>query len=118
MRPGSVLVDVAIDQGGCFETSKADHPCRAHLRGGRHRALLRGQYARRGAAYLHLCAEQRHPAVLHRAWPTRAPAQAMLDDPHLIAGLNVHRGMVTYEEVARDLGYDYVDARVAPWQTE
>ncbi len=27
MRPGSVLVDVAIDQGGCFETSKADHPC-------------------------------------------------------------------------------------------
>ena len=36
--------------------------------------------------------------------------QAMLDDPHLLAGLNVHRGMVTYKDVARDLGYDYVPA--------
>jgi len=32
----------------------------------------------------------------------------MLDDPHLLDGLNVHRGQVTYEAVARDLGYDYV----------
>ena len=31
MKPGAVLVDVAIDQGGCFETSHADHPCRADL---------------------------------------------------------------------------------------
>jgi alanine dehydrogenase len=38
---------------------------------------------------------------------------ALLDDSHLLAGLNVHRGMVTYEEVARDLGYDYVEARQA-----
>ncbi len=37
----------------------------------------------------------------------------MLDDPNLLEGLNVHRGMVTYEEVADDLGYDYVDARTA-----
>ena len=36
--------------------------------------------------------------------------KAMLDNPHLLAGLNVHRGMVTYEDVARDLGYDYVPA--------
>ena len=36
--------------------------------------------------------------------------QAMLDDPHLLAGLNVHRGMVTYKDVARDLGYEYVPA--------
>ena len=34
----------------------------------------------------------------------------MLDDAHLLAGLNVHRGMVTYADVARDLGYDYVAA--------
>ena len=44
-----VLVDVAIDQGGCFETSHADDPRRADLRGGRHHPLLRGQHARRGA---------------------------------------------------------------------
>ena len=34
----------------------------------------------------------------------------MLDDPHLLEGLNVHRGMVTYKDVARDLAYDYVPA--------
>ena len=37
----------------------------------------------------------------------------MLDDPHLLEGLNVHRGMVTYDDVARDLGYDYVPAAEA-----
>ena len=36
--------------------------------------------------------------------------QAMLDDPHLLEGLNVHRGMVTYDDVAEDLGYEYVPA--------
>ena len=39
--------------------------------------------------------------------------QAMLDNPHLLEGLNVHHGMVTYEDVARDLGYDYVPSREA-----
>ena len=39
--------------------------------------------------------------------------QALADDPHLLAGLNVHRGMVTYEDVARNLGYDYVPASEA-----
>ena len=39
--------------------------------------------------------------------------QAILDDPHLRAGLNVHRGQITYEAVAQDLGYDYVDAETA-----
>jgi alanine dehydrogenase len=39
--------------------------------------------------------------------------QAMLDNPHLLAGLNVHRGMVTYADVARDLGYAYVEATEA-----
>ena len=38
----------------------------------------------------------------------KGPKQAMLDDPHLLKGLNVHRGMVTYKDVARDLGYDFV----------
>ena len=39
--------------------------------------------------------------------------EAMLSDPHLLNGLNVHRGQVTYEAVARDLGYDYVPAERA-----
>ncbi len=37
----------------------------------------------------------------------------MLDDPHLLEGLNVHRGQVTYADVAHDLGYDYLPAREA-----
>jgi alanine dehydrogenase len=37
----------------------------------------------------------------------------MLDDPHLLEGLNVYRGKVTYKDVADDLGYDYVPAREA-----
>jgi alanine dehydrogenase len=37
----------------------------------------------------------------------------MLADRHLLNGLNVHRGMVTYEDVAHDLGYDYVPAQEA-----
>jgi alanine dehydrogenase len=36
--------------------------------------------------------------------------QALLDDPHLLAGLNVHEGKITYEAVAKDLGYDYHEA--------
>ena len=39
--------------------------------------------------------------------------QAMLHDSHLLAGLNVHRGKVTYKDVARDLGYEYMPAREA-----
>jgi alanine dehydrogenase len=39
--------------------------------------------------------------------------RAMLDDKHLLEGLNVHEGKVTYEAVAKDLGYDYVPAAQA-----
>ena len=60
MKPGSVLVDIAIDQGGCFETSR---PCRAHVRARRRHPLLRDQHAGGGAAYLDLRAHQRHPAL-------------------------------------------------------
>ena len=47
MKPGAVIVDVAIDQGGCFETSQADDPRRSDLRGRRRRPLLRRQHAGR-----------------------------------------------------------------------
>ena len=112
MQKGSVLVDVAIDQGGCFETSHATtheepiymvddivHYCVANMPG----AVPRTSTFALNNATL--------PFVL--ALAKKGAKQAMLDDPHLLEGLNVHRGMVTYEDVARDLGYDYVPAAKA-----
>ena len=63
MKRGSVVVDVAIDQGGCFETSQADYPYRSDLFRGQRAALLRLEYAGRGAAYVHSGADQRHLPV-------------------------------------------------------
>ena len=112
MKPGSVLVDVAIDQGGCFETSKATthqnptyevdgviHYCVANMPGGVARTST---FALTNATL---------PFAVQLA--NKGPRQAMLDDPHLLNGLNVHAGRVTYEAVARDLGYDYMPAAVA-----
>jgi len=112
MRQGSVLVDVAIDQGGCFGTSHATthedpiyvvdgivHYCVANMPG----AVPRTSTFALNNVTL--------PFVL--ALANKGTRQALLDDPHLLAGLNVHRGMVTYADVARDLGYDYVAAAKA-----
>ncbi len=112
MRQGTVLVDVAIDQGGCFETSKAtthQHPtyevdgvihyCVANMPGGVARTST---FALTNATL---------PFALQLA--RKGAKQAMLDDPHLLNGLNVHAGKITYEAVARDLGYDYVPAAQA-----
>jgi len=109
MRKGSVLVDVAIDQGGCFETSKATthadptyvvdgivHYCVANMPG----AVPRTSTFALNNVTL--------PFI--RVLADKGPKQALLDDPHLLAGLNVHRGKVTYKDVARDLKYDYVPA--------
>jgi alanine dehydrogenase len=111
MRPGSVLVDVAIDQGGCFETSKATthqnptyevdgviHYCVANMPGGVARTST---FALTNATL---------PFAVQLA---NKGKQAMLDDPHLLNGLNIHAGKVTYEAVAKDLGYDYVPAAEA-----
>lgn len=111
MRPGSVLVDVAIDQGGCFETSKPTthqsptyevdgiiHYCVANMPGGVARTST---FALTNATL---------PFAVQLA---NKGKQAMLDDPHLLNGLNVHKGLVTYEAVARDLSYDYVPAAKA-----
>ena len=112
MRPGSVLVDVAIDQGGCFETSRATthqeptyivdgivHYCVANMPG----AVPRTSTFALNNATL--------PFTLQLA--DKGPHKAMIDNPHLLAGLNVHGGKVTYEDVARDLGYEYFPAREA-----
>ncbi len=106
MKPGSVLVDVAIDQGGCFETSRptthADpiyvvdgivHYCVANMPG----AVARtSTYALNNVTLPHAL------RIADLGWK-----DALKANPHLAAGLNVHEGKVTYEAVARDLGYDY-----------
>ena len=112
MRPGSVLVDVAIDQGGCFETSHATthqnptyevdgiiHYCVANMPGGVARTST---FALTNATL---------PFALQLA--NKGAKRAMLEDKHLLEGLNVHEGKVTYEAVAKDLGYDYVPAAQA-----
>jgi alanine dehydrogenase len=107
MKPGSVLVDVAIDQGGCFETSKATthaeptyvvdgvvHYCVANMPG----AVARtSTYALNNVTLPHAL------RIANNGWKA-----ALRADPNLAAGLNVHEGKITYEAVARELGYDYV----------
>jgi len=112
MRPGSVVVDVAIDQGGCFETSHptthADptyvvdgvvHYCVANMPG----AVPRTSTFALNNATL--------PYTL--ALADKGYKQALLDDPGLREGLNIHHGRVTYQAVAEALGYDYVPATEA-----
>ena len=106
MRRGSVLVDVAIDQGGCFETSRPTthaeptyvvdgvvHYCVTNMPG----AVARTSTIALNNATL--------PFILTLA--DKGLKGALAGDPHLMAGLNVHRGQVTYEAVAHDLELDY-----------
>ncbi len=108
-KPGSVLVDVAIDQGGCAETSKATthaeptyvvdnviHYCVANMPGGVARTST---YALNNATLPFAI------AIANKGWK-----QALADDLHLRNGLNVAGGHVTYKAVADDLGYAYVSA--------
>lgn len=109
MKAGAVLVDVAIDQGGCFETSKATthseptyvvdgivHYCVANMPG----AVARtSTYALNNVTLPHAL------KIADLGWK-----KALGANPHLAAGLNVHEGQITYEAVARDLGYAYVPA--------
>ncbi len=109
MKKGAVLVDVAIDQGGCFETSRATthadptymvdgivHYCVANMPGGVARTST---YALNNATLRHAL------SIANKGWK-----QALSDDLHLRNGLNVCAGKVTCEPVARDLDYQYVPA--------
>jgi alanine dehydrogenase len=108
-KPGSVLVDVAIDQGGCAETSKATthaeptyvvdgviHYCVANMPGG---------VARTSTYALNNVTLPFALAIANKGWK-----KALSDDAHLRNGLNVADGKVTYKAVADDLGYAYVPA--------
>lgn len=106
MRPGSVLVDVAIDQGGCFETS---HPT-THaeptyvLDGVIHYCVanMPGAVPRTSALALNNATLPYLLAIAGRGW-----VRALAEDPGLLNGLNIHRGRVTHRAVAEALGHDY-----------
>ncbi|MDP3558775.1 MAG: alanine dehydrogenase [Legionellaceae bacterium] len=112
MRPGSVLVDVSIDQGGCFETSRPTthdaptyvvdhvvHYCVANMPG----AVPRTSTFALNNATL--------PFVMSLV--TKGVKKALLSDPYLLAGLNVHQGKITYEAVSRALDDEYIFAKEA-----
>ena len=112
MRPGSVIVDVAIDQGGCLETSRATthqdptyvvdgvvHYCVANMPGG---------VARTSTQAL---TNATLPFVLQLA--TKGYRQAVDDDVHLRDGLNIHRGKVVHPAVAVALSYEH-----SPYRTQ
>ncbi|MBB2486958.1 alanine dehydrogenase [Mitsuaria sp. WAJ17] len=109
MKKGAVVVDVAIDQGGCFETSHATtHAEPTYLVDGVVHycvANMPGAVARTSTFALNNATIGHAVALADKGW-----RQALRDNAHLKAGLNVAEGKVTYEAVARDLGYDYVAA--------
>jgi len=105
MRAGSVLVDVAIDQGGCFETSHPtthDNPTFV-VDGVVHYCVanMPGAVARTSTYALNNATLPRALKIADLGWK-----EAMRQDPHLAAGLNVHAGCVTYPAVAAELGYE------------
>ena len=106
MRKGAVVVDVAIDQGGCVETARPtthDNPTyKVHDVVHYCVANMPGAVARTSTFALN---NATMPFML--ALADKGYAQAARDDPHLKAGLNVHAGAVTYEAVARDLNMNY-----------
>ncbi len=110
MAAGSVIVDVAIDQGGCAETSHptthADptyvvdgviHYCVTNMPGA--------------------CARTATLALTHATTPyvlklaNMGLKKALLSDPHLLNGLNIYKGLVTHAAVAADLNYTYTDPK-------
>jgi alanine dehydrogenase len=103
MRSGAVLVDISIDQGGCFETSRAtthDDPV-FEVDGIIHYCVanMPGAVARTSAFALN---NATLPFTL--ALANKGLHQALRDDPHLRMGLNVAEGFITHEAVALDLG--------------
>jgi len=106
MKPGSVMVDISIDQGGCFETSRPTthaeptftvdgvvHYCVTNMPGAVPRTSTFG------------LTNATLPYV--RALADHGATKAMAMDPGLAQGLNVHDGAITHEAVARDLGLTF-----------
>lgn len=112
MRKGSVLVDVAIDQGGCFETSKpTTHADPVYTVDGiTHYCVtnMPGAVARTSAMALN---NATLPHVI--ALAGKGYKQALSENPHLLNGLNVAHGYITHAAVAQDLGMSFKSAQSA-----
>lgn len=107
MKPGAAIVDVAIDQGGCFETSKAtthDDPI-YEVDGIMHYCVanMPGAVARTSTIALTNATMPYLLELADKGW-----RQACQDDPHLLEGLNVHAGQITYYAVGKALGLDVI----------
>ena len=111
MKTGAVLVDVAIDQGGCFETSHPTthddptfvvdgivHYCVANMPGA----------VSRTSTYALNNVTLPHALRIAAAFDAGDWRDALRSDPHLAEGLNVHAGQLNYRAVAEELGYEYV----------
>ena len=112
MKPGAAIVDVAIDQGGCFETSKATthedpiydvdgimHYCVANMP---------GAVARTSTIALTNATMPFLLSLADKGWK-----EACAEDPHLLEGLNVHAGKLTYFAVGKALGLDVISPQLA-----
>ena len=112
MRPGSVIVDIAIDQGGCFETSRpTTHAAPTYVdEGVVHYCVtnMPGAVARTSTFAL---TNATLPFIL--ALAEKGALRALTDDPHLCNGLNIHQGQVTHLAVAQALGLRHTPAREA-----
>ena len=112
MKKGSVIVDVAIDQGGCVETSKPTtfndptfivdnvvHYCVANMPGGvpRTSTIALNQVT---LPYLVKLANKGYKKALN-------------DDRNFLAGLNIHKGLITYKSVADTFDYEFTDPKIA-----
>ena len=112
MRPGSVIVDISIDQGGCFETSRpTTHADPTYeVDGVIHYCVtnMPGAVARTSTFALNNATLPFALALADKGWK-----QAVRDDRHLRDGLNVYRGHITHPTVARDLGMDATDCTLS-----
>ncbi|TVQ83338.1 MAG: alanine dehydrogenase [Micavibrio sp.] len=106
MRPNTVVVDVAIDQGGCFETSRpTTHDEPVYLEEGiLHYCVtnMPGAVAMTSAQALNNAVLPYALALANKGWQ-----QALAENRHLLNGLNVCRGKITHAEVAHDLELDF-----------
>ncbi|MEL0111692.1 MAG: alanine dehydrogenase [Rickettsiales bacterium] len=109
MRPGSVVVDIAIDQGGCFETSRpTSHSDPVYTKHGViHYCVtnMPGAVAQTSTFALNNATLPYTLKLADRGWQ-----DALSSDPGFLEGLNVHAGKVTYQAVAEAVGMDFTPA--------
>jgi len=110
MEPGSVVVDIAIDQGGMFETSDhaTTHDNPVYVKHG----VLHYSVGNMPGAVAHTSTFALTNATLQYALQiaNKGYAKAFADNPALLKGLNIYKGTVAYKAVADAYQYDYVEA--------